>query len=82
MYERYVDDSNQIGKVPPPGARYDPASKKIVVDEDHTDDSQPDERLARVLLDIANDIMECVKMEADWPSKNSDKKLPILGMKV
>ena len=83
MYKRYVDDSNQIGKVPPPGARYDPALRKIVVDEDHTDEnSQPDERLARVLLDVANDIMECVKMEADWPSRNNDKRLPILDMKV
>ena len=41
-----------------------------------------DERLARVLLDVANDIMPCIKMEADWPSRNRDGRLPILDMKV
>ena len=83
MYERYVDDSNQIGKVPPEGAKYDKERKKIIIDPDQQEDnSQPDERLARVLLGIANDIMTCVQMEADWPTKNTDKRLPILGMKV
>ena len=26
--------------------------------------------------------MKCIKMEADWPSKNKDNKMPILDMKV
>ena len=26
--------------------------------------------------------MECVQMEADWPSKNRDSRMPILEMKV
>ena len=38
--------------------------------------------MARVLVEIANDVMPCIIMEADWPSKNSDKRLPILDMKV
>ena len=41
-----------------------------------------DERLAKILLDIANSVLPCVKMEGDWPSKNADGKLPILDMKV
>ena len=45
-------------------------------------DAPPDERLARILLDIANSVMECVVMEGDWPTKNDDKKMPILDMKV
>ena len=41
-----------------------------------------DERLARVLKDIANHVMEGIEMEADFPSKNEDGKMPVLDMKV
>ena len=83
MYERYVDDSNQVAVVPQKGARYDRERKRIVIDESGTkEDEERDERLARVLIEIANDIMPCIKMEADWPSKNRDDRLPILDMKV
>ena len=69
--------------VPPKGARYDKDTEKIVIDPvQPDDDTQPDERLAKVLVDIANSIMKCIQMEADWPSKNSDKRLPILDMKT
>ena len=40
------------------------------------------ERLAELLLNIANSVMGCIQMEGDWPSKNQDKKMPILDMKV
>ena len=43
---------------------------------------EEDERLADILKDIANSIMPCIQMEADWPSKNNDRRLPILDMKV
>ena len=33
MYERYVDDSNQIVIVPSPGAMYDPDRKKVIIDD-------------------------------------------------
>ena len=33
-------------------------------------------------MEIANDVLDCIKMESDTPSKNSDGKLPILDMKV
>ena len=83
MYERYVDDSNQIAVVPPPGSKYSEEEGKIVTDpllEDH--DVPHDERLAKMLLNIANSVMDCIEMEADWPSKNDDQKMPILDMKV
>ena len=52
--------------------------------ESHEEDEceNDDERMARVLTEIANGVMECIKMEADMPSKNQDGKLPILDMKV
>ncbi len=82
-YERYVDDSNQIAVVPEKGAKYDASSKKVKVDDELKDlQEEEDERLARVLVDIANEVLPGITMEADWPSKNNDKRLPILDMKV
>ena len=43
-------------------------------------DKPKDERLANVLFDIANSIMSCIQMEEDWPSRNSDRKMPVLDI--
>ena len=82
VYERYVDDSNQVAVVPAPGSRYDGERRKIVIDSQENQQLPEDERLAKILVDIANSVMPCVVMESDWPSKNEDKKMPILDMKV
>ena len=83
MYERYVDDSNQVAVVPPLGAKYDKAKKKVVIDRSVTDsDENDDERTAKVLTDIANDVLPGIIMEYDVPSRNEDSKMPILDMKV
>jgi hypothetical protein len=34
LYKRYVDDSNQVGKVPPEGVKYRPELKRIIVSEE------------------------------------------------
>ena len=34
MYKRYIDDSNQLARVPPEGAVYDGNTKKIVINEE------------------------------------------------
>ena len=83
MYERYIDDSNQVAVVPPPGSKYDPVSKKVVVGDELIDmNENDDERLAKILIEIANDIVPGITMEYDVPSKNIDNKMPILDMKV
>ena len=85
LYRRYVDDSNQAAEAPPPRARYDKQTKKVVVDENNNDggdDECDDARTARILKEIANDVQEGISMEEDYPSKNSDHKVPILDMKV
>ena len=83
MYERYVDDSNQVAIVPPPGAKYDVISKKVVFDDNLIDvDECDDERTARGMTDIAKSVMPGIVMEFDIPSRNFDKKMPILDMKV
>ena len=82
-YERYVDDSNQIVEVPPKGAKYDVEKGVVVVDKDQMNEEEEDDaRIARVLVEIANSVMPCIKMEADWPTKTEKKKLPILDMEV
>jgi hypothetical protein len=55
--------------------------RKVVIEESEETQAD-DERLANILRDIANSIMPCIQMEADWPSKNPDGKLPILDLKV
>ena len=83
MYERYIDDSNQTVVVPPPGAKYDKTRKKVVIDPVLINqDETADERTARIVKDIANDVMPGISMEEDCPSKNVDGKMPILDMKV
>ena len=34
LYERYIDDSNQVAIVPPPGSKYDAENNNIFIDED------------------------------------------------
>ena len=34
MYERYIDDSNQVAVIPPPGSQYDISQKKLLVDSE------------------------------------------------
>ena len=82
LYERYVDDSNQVAEAPPRGWKYCNVEKKMVISEEEDECENEDERMANALIKIANGVMECVKMEADMPSKNEDGKLPILDMKV
>ena len=83
LYERYIDDSNQVAVVPPPGSKYDTESKKVVIDETNIDiHENDDERTAKILTDIAKDIIPGITMEYGVPSRNIDKKLAILDMKV
>ena len=82
-YKRYVDDSNQVAVVPPPGARYDANTKTVVHEEvNQVEDEADDSRLARILREIANDVQPGIVMEEDNPSKHPDGKMPILDMKV
>ena len=53
MYERYINDSNQVAVVPPPGSRYDEASKRFILDEELADvHENDDDRLTKILVQI------------------------------
>ena len=85
LYKRYVDDSNQVGRVPSEGSKYNADTKRVDVDDNEAElrrGEEPDTRLARVLKDIANDVQAGIELEEDHPSKNQDGMMPILDMKV
>ena len=83
MYSRYVDDSKQIATVPLPGSRYDEVSGEVVVDEQNLIEEIPeDQRLVFILRTIANTDMDGIKIEAEYPSKNENKKMSILDMEA
>jgi hypothetical protein len=81
----YVDDMNIIFHPLPPGTRWCQQQKKMIIREDKTDEDsqcQIDERSMREMKKMANSICPIIQMEEDYPSKNADKKLPILDLKV
>ena len=83
LFKRFVDDSNQVAKAPPAGYEYDKESAKIVYDDSTIVlDETANTRLARILKEIANEVMEGILMEEDHPNKHEDNKMPILDMKV
>ena len=54
VYERYVDDSNQVARVPSPESLYDADRKKVVQNPNLVDTRNDDQRLAENLKQIAN----------------------------
>ena len=69
--------------VPPPGARYDANSKKVIIDDNQVHaELCDDERTARVMTYIANSVMPGIVMEFDVPSRNLNNKMAILDMEV
>ena len=63
MYERYVDDSNQVAKVPPHGFKLDKERMKLVSDHsnDRGEEKEVDERLAKIQKEIANSVIHVSK---------------------
>ena len=82
VYERYVDDSNQLAEISPPNTEYNVQTGKLVKVDNLNVDETEEGRSVRLLLSIANSVQDDIVMEADHPDKNDDNKLPILDMKV
>ena len=83
MYKRYVDDSNQLVKVSPPGSKYNENTGKLVVDDQNLQENMEDDRrMAEIVKDVANTVMDGIQMEADYPSSSVERKMSILDMKV
>ena len=59
-----MNDSNQVAVVPPPGVRYDPVSKKAINDDIDIALNE-DERTAKIVTEIANDVLPDITKEFD-----------------
>ena len=82
LYERYVDDSNQVAEIPPANTKYNAQTGKMVKDDNPVPGETDEQRTARTFKEIANHVQDSIVMEEDYPGRNSDGKLPILDMKV
>ena len=81
LLERFVDDINGVFDAVPPGTKYHNGEISLNRNNigDHMED---DERTMKIIQLIANDIDDMIVMTIDLPSKNADKKLPVLDLKV
>ena len=83
MMRRYVDDSNSVTDIMPPGARFN--NGKVVIKNEFVEDDKkiaPDKRTAMVIQEVANSLFPFIQMEIDCPSMNETKKVPILDLQV
>ena len=82
LYKRYVDDVNIVAEAEAESAAAaaEKGEKGIINDID--DGKQKDERTMERLKEIGNSIHRSIQLEADYPSRYDDKKLPILDVKV
>ena len=85
MIKRYVDDLNALLSALEAGVRYNALEDKLEVVEEQVEldlGRETDELTMTVLRDIANTIDSDIKVEVDFPSRNNDKFMPILYMKM
>ena len=79
MLKRYVDDKNLVANALPPGTRY--VNGRLIL-EDPADMTAADERTMKVIQNIGNDIHPSIQLEIDYPSRNTDCKMPVLDLKL
>ena len=56
VYDRYVDDSNQIGEEVPPGKEYNVETGKMTNCENNPNETD-EERTVRIFIDVANSVL-------------------------
>ena len=83
LHERYVDDTNLVGRQTAIGSRYGGdgiviTNETIIEDQGISDD----ERTMKLLQSIANSIHPSIRMTIDYPSKYADGKVPMLNVKL
>ena len=78
LYKRYVDDINLCLEA----LKEHNIDGLTYIGNEFNDDVEKDEKTFTILSSIANEITKCIKVETDYPSKNEDKAVPILDIKV
>ena len=79
MYKRYVDDVNIIMVAPNAGLDY--IDGRVVVNEERRSISE-DENGMTLLKKVGDSIHKSIQLEADYPSRHEDHKLPLLDIKM
>ena len=80
---RYVDDSNSVTDIMPPGARFE--NGKIKIKGEHVESDmaiKPDLRTANLVKDVANSLYTFIQMTVDCPSLHKQDLVPILDLQV
>ena len=83
LYKRYVDDINQALKGDVNGKRY--VNGELLEDEEkrrEDDRKEKDQVMMELVKAIGDEIHPSIKLEVDYPSRYTDKRLPILDLKV
>ena len=83
LHERYVDDTNLVAQQTEVGARYENGTLTVTEQTRMEDEGIPnDERTMKLLQTIANSIHPSIRMTIDYPSKHTDRKVPMLNVKM
>ena len=85
MLKRYVDDVNTVVHGVKAGTKYNETEEKLEIVQDKVEDDQGkelDEITMRVFGEVANAVDPNIEVEIDFPSKNADRMMPILDMKM
>ena len=82
MYKRYVDDTANAMAAISPGTGWGEEEKRMVmlphlVEEDV--EVEPDLRTMREMVRMASSINPMIQMTGDCPSKNNDRRMPLLS---
>ena len=85
-YKRYVDDINNAFIAPESRLQYvkeegRPGRLESMPDEQSMTEAS-DAHSMELLKDIGNDIHPCIQLEADYASRHTDNKLPMLDVKM
>ena len=83
----YVDDTLNINKILPKGARFVGEEKKIIIDEeqkikDEESEITDERRSMNILVEVANSIDKDIVMSGDVPSDFENGKLPFLDTQM
>ena len=88
-YWRYVDDNGNVLKAIDPGVRLvedeETGAQRLEVKPELMEADQQkteDERTANFLSEVANSIHPSISVKADFPSKNPDKRMPLLDLGI
>ena len=79
LFEKYVDDTGVVLRDLNPGVRYNEEGDKMEV---KLELEPEDERTMKEMAKIASSIHPSIRTTADFPSNNTDKKMPLLDLKV